>query len=247
MPSLLKSFGTGIVASVFGSKGGIGAALTRALIDCPSVDHVFACSRVAPESGNGFTGLGFDLTDEGSIREAVQLMGHRRPLNMVFVATGVLNPAGAGPEKRWKDLSPEALGHMFAVNTAGPALIAKHTLDHLSRDRKSVFCALSARVGSIEDNRLGGWHAYRASKAALNMILRSCSIELSHKNPSALCVAVHPGTVDTPLSRPFQKGVPSDQLFSPTRAAEQILHVVDGLAPENSGGFFAWDGAQIAF
>jgi len=168
-------------------------------------------------------------------------------LNMVFVATGVLNPAGAGPEKRWKDLSPEALGHMFAVNTAGPALIAKHTLDHLARDRKSVFCALSARVGSIEDNRLGGWHAYRASKAALNMIVRSCSIELSHKNPSALCVAVHPGTVDTPLSRPFQKGVPSDQLFSPARAAEQILHVVDGLAPENSGGFFAWDGAQIAF
>jgi len=235
------------VVSVFGASGGIGSALTRALLDCPEVDHVFACSREAPESDTRVTGLRFDLTDETSIQSAAQAMEYRGPLHAVFVATGILSAPGTGPEKRWKDLCPETFGHLFAVNTVGPALIAKHTLDRLARGRKSVFCALSARVGSIEDNRLGGWHAYRASKSALNMTLRSCSIELAFRNPHALCVAVHPGTVDTPLSRPFQKGVPSDQLFSPARTAEQILRVVDGLAPKDSGGFYAWDGSRIAF
>lgn len=247
MPDILESFGSGIVASVFGSGGGIGAALTRALRDSPNVDHVFACSRTAPDSDDRVTGLAFDLCDEESIRNAVEAMERKSPFHAVFVATGILQNSGTGPEKRWKDLSAETLGNVFAVNTTGPALIAKHALDGLARGRKSVFCALSARVGSIEDNRLGGWHAYRASKAALNMILRSCSVELAHKNPDAICVAVHPGTVDTRLSRPFQRGVPEGQLFSPALAAEQILHVVDGLAPEDSGGFFAWDGTRIAF
>ena len=117
----------------------------------------------------------------------------------------------------------------------------------LPRDRKAVFAALSARVGSIADNQVGGWHSYRASKAALNMIIRTLAIELARRNPSAVCVGLHPGTVDTGLSAPFQRGVPADRLFSAERAADQLLTVIDNLTPQSSGGLFAWDGSAIPF
>ena len=133
----------------------------------------------------------------------------------------------------------------FAVNAIGPALAAKHFLPLLAEDRKSVFAALSARVGSISDNSLGGWHAYRASKAALNMILRNLAIELARRHDKAICVGLHPGTVDTGLSSPFQGSVPPGRLFSPAEAAGHLLKVVDGLSPADSGGHFAWDGRRI--
>ena len=144
-------------------------------------------------------------------------------------------------------MDPQTLTHLFQVNATGPALIAKHVLPLLVRGRKSVFAALSARVGSIEDNRLGGWHSYRASKAALNMLLRSCSVELAHRNPDAVCVSLHPGTVDTRLSEPFQKSVPDNQLFSAEQSARHLLEVIDGLTPADTGGFFAWDAAPIPY
>ena len=165
----------------------------------------------------------------------------------MLVATGVLHSPTLRPEKTWRSLDAAALAEAFAVNATGPALIAKHTLGLLRRDAKSAFACLSARVGSIEDNGLGGWHAYRASKAALNMLIRSCAIELRQRNPAALCVALHPGTVDTRLSQPFQGGVPSSKLFTPAMSARSLLGVLDRLTPADSGRLFAWDGQAIPF
>ena len=125
-------------------------------------------------------------------------------------------------------------------------MIARHALDALDRRDKAVFAALSARVGSISDNRLGGWHGYRASKAALNQIIRTLSIELARKRPDAICAGLHPGTVDTGLSEPFQRNVPDGKLFTPDYAAERLLSVIDGLTAEQSGRCFDWAGEEIA-
>ena len=133
----------------------------------------------------------------------------------------------------------------YRINTVGPALVAKHFLPLLPRDRRAVFAALSARVGSISDNRLGGWHSYRASKAGLNMILRNLAVELARSHPQAVVAGLHPGTVATDLSAPFQKGVRPEKLFTPAYSAERLLAVLDGLTPADSGGVFAWDGARI--
>jgi NAD(P)-dependent dehydrogenase (short-subunit alcohol dehydrogenase family) len=135
---------------------------------------------------------------------------------------------------------------LFAVNAIGPALVAKHFVPLLPNEDRCVFAALSARVGSITDNRLGGWYGYRASKAALNMLIKTLAIELARTRPEAICVALHPGTVDTGLSKPFQKGVASDRLFSTDSTAAQLLEVIERLEPDQSGRCFAWDGAEIA-
>ncbi len=133
----------------------------------------------------------------------------------------------------------------FEINTIGPALIAKHVLPWLPRDRRAVFAALSARVGSIGDNRLGGWYSYRASKAALNQIIRTLSIELAAKHPLAICVGLHPGTVDTALSKPFQTGVPESKLTGPAIAAAHLLYVISRLTPQDSGKVFDWRGEAV--
>lgn len=150
------------------------------------------------------------------------------------------------PEKTWRSLSKSSFEQVFETNTIGPALVAKHFLPRLRRDNKSVFAVLSARVGSIGDNRLGGWHAYRSSKAALNMLVKNFSIELRKRNRNAICLALHPGTVDSALSAPFQRNVPVHQLFSPERAARQLLKVVNGATTELSGSQLAWDGQRVA-
>jgi len=134
---------------------------------------------------------------------------------------------------------------LFAVNAAGPALVAKHLLPLTPRDQVSAFAAISARVGSIGDNALGGWYGYRASKAALNMLIHTAAIEHRRTRPLGLCVALHPGTVDTGLSKPFQAGVPAGKLFTPDQSAAAMMAVLDGLGPEATGGFYAWDGATI--
>jgi len=164
----------------------------------------------------------------------------------VIVSTGTLHGGDRfQPEKTWRSLDPDNFSHAFCVNAAGPALVAKHFLPLLARRRKTAFAALSARVGSISDNDLGGWYAYRASKTALNMLIRTLSIELVRRWPEALCVALHPGTVDTDLSAPFQSNVPTDRLVAPDLAASRLLGVLDGLTPAETGGVFAWDGSRI--
>ncbi len=237
----LASFAPGLRALVFGAGGGIGAAFVTDLGAHPRVAKVYAAARSAEAPWQ------FDLTDEASIEAVAKAATAEGPLDLVLVATGVLHSPTMRPEKTWRSLDAAALAEAFAINATGPALIAKHTLGLLRRDAKSVFACLSARVGSIEDNRLGGWHAYRASKAALNMLIRSCAVELQQRNPGALCVALHPGTVDTRLSQPFQGGVPSSKLFTPAMSARSLLGVLDRLTPADSGRLFAWDGQAIPF
>jgi NAD(P)-dependent dehydrogenase (short-subunit alcohol dehydrogenase family) len=234
-------------ACVFGASGGIGRAVALALAERnPGID-LFVGSRTASDlAGVPGTPFAFDLSDEASIAAAAD--ASPPPFDLVFVTTGVLKRDGAfDPEKSWRAINPEAMARVYAINTIGPALIGKHFLPHLARDRRSVFAAISARVGSIGDNRLGGWHSYRASKAALNMVLRTFSIELRVRNPDGIVAGLHPGTVDTNLSRPFQTNVTPETLFSPEQSAGHMLDVLDSLGPDDSGKLFAWDGAEIPF
>jgi NAD(P)-dependent dehydrogenase (short-subunit alcohol dehydrogenase family) len=240
MPAL-ESFAPSLRALVFGASGGVGAAFVELLAAHPRVATVHAAARAAAAPWC------FSLDDEASIAAVAAAAAGGGPLDLVLVATGMLHGEGIQPEKTWRSLDAAALARAFAVNTTGPALIAKHTLGLLRRDAKSVFACLSARVGSIEDNRLGGWHAYRASKAALNMLVRNFAIELRQRNPRALCVALHPGTVDTRLSQPFQSGVDPAKLFTPERSARALLGVLDRLTPADSGRLWAWDGQPIPF
>lgn len=234
-------------AIVFGASGGIGGALVAQLAADPSIVRIYAGSRRPGASTDAkLVPFGFDLADEASIAAAAAVVEGQ--VDLVFVATGMLHRRGGpSPEKALRGLDGAAMAELFAVNTIGPALIAKHRAPLLPRDRRAVFAELSARVGSIADNRLGGWHSYRASKAALNMLIVNLAIELRRTHPQAIVAALHPGTVDTGLSAPFQRGVPQEKLFDPDRSASYLLEVLSKLAPADSGGLFAWDGARIPY
>lgn len=163
---------------------------------------------------------------------------------MVVVASGLLHDGALQPEKSLRDLDPAAMARVFAVNSIGPILVAKHALRLMPRHGRSVIALLSARIGSISDNRLGGWYSYRASKAALNQLVRTLAIEAARTHPELVVVALHPGTVETRLSTPFRG---SRATVSPDEAAANLLRVIQGLTPADSGGFFAWDGSPIAY
>jgi NAD(P)-dependent dehydrogenase (short-subunit alcohol dehydrogenase family) len=245
-----ESFGTELNVAVIGASGGIGGALANDLERCQAVSKVFRLSRSSPRSEDRKGAwLHLDLENETSIAEAAaaieRLVGE---LHLVILATGILHEGDRfQPEKTWRVLTGSTMESAFRVNTIGPALVAKHFLPLLARDRKSVFAALSARVGSIEDNHFGGWYAYRTSKAALNMLIKTLSIELARRNQHALCVGLHPGTVDTGLSKPFQGRVTEGKLFSAALSARHLLTVLDNLSPENTGCLYAWDGSKIPF
>ena len=222
-------------AVIIGASGGIGGAIANA---------VEASGRFAVTHRMSRSGTGFDLEDEASIAMAAAEVAEGPAPTLVFIATGVLHH-GEAPERSYRAMTAEHLLRDYRVNTVGPALVAKHFLPLLPRDRRAVFAALSARVGSIGDNRLGGWHSYRASKAALNMILRNLSIEIARSHPQTVVAGLHPGTVATDLSAPFQKGVAEGKLFDAAYSAERLLAVLDGLTTADSGGVFAWDGARV--
>ncbi len=168
------------------------------------------------------------------------------PPELVIVATGVLTlSGGTAPERTYKRLDPGAMAEVLALNTIGPALIAKHMLALMPRGRRFVFAALSARVGSISDNRLGGWHSYRASKTALNMLLKNFALEMARTHPDGVVVGLHPGTVDSALSQPFQSGLADGQLTNPGTAADNLLGVLTGLAPQQSGRVFDFRGDEV--
>ena len=219
-----------MTAVVIGASGGIGGALVDALAE----EDVAVRGLSRPE---------LDLTDEASVAAAAATLTVAPTL--VIVATGLLHADGRGPEKAMADLDPAWLARCFAVNAIGPALVAKHFLPRMPRTGRCVFAVLSARIGSIGDNRLSGWYGYRASKAALNQLVRTLAIEERRRNDRAIVVALHPGTVDTVLSRPFQANVRASQLFTPDRAAVQLLDVIDGLKAPDSGRLFGWDGVEI--
>ena len=231
---------TGKSAVIFGANGGIGSAIADALEADSRFDRIVRFSR------SDTSPVRVDLTSEANIRDAAEWIGDRQIApSMVFVATGLLHDGEHGPEKSLRQLDPDWLMKNYQVNTIGPALIAKHFLPLMDRKEAAKFAVLSARVGSISDNRLGGWYGYRASKAALNMMIRNLSIEWSRKHDQSVIVALHPGTVDTGLSEPFQNNVPAGKLFDTARAARQLLDVLEALGPTQTGKFFAWDGSEI--
>ncbi len=218
-------------ALVIGASGGIGSAVQAQL------------------KGNGWdvTGLsrsvdGFDVANAASVERGLALQ--TEPFDLIFIAVGILAPLWGTPEKALSAIKPEDMARVFSVNTIGPALILKHAARLLPKDRRAVVATLSARVGSIGDNQIGGWHSYRASKAALNQIVHGAAIELGRSHKQSVCVSLHPGTVETPFTRDYagrHKTVPADE------AAANLLAIIEKLTPEQSGGFYDYAGEEIAW
>ncbi|MFW6345310.1 MAG: SDR family oxidoreductase [Halomonas sp.] len=241
-----------------GASRGIGLEFVHQCLAQQHIGRVWASCR-APEEAESLQALArstngrlhplrLDVTDELSICDAAeQVRAAEGRLHLVVNAAGLLHDAQRKirPEKRLEEVTPEALETLFRVNAAGPLLVARHFRTLYSHGEPAVFAAISARVGSIGDNRKGGWYAYRGSKAALNQFLRTLAVELARRAPAVTCAALHPGTTDTELSAPFRAWVPAEQLFPPERTVRQLLGVIDGLRPEDSGGFFAWDGQPL--
>jgi NAD(P)-dependent dehydrogenase (short-subunit alcohol dehydrogenase family) len=241
-----------------GGSRGLGLGFVRLCLAEPKVGRVIAACRapatasalaqLAAQQPGRLTVVALDASDESSIAAAAAATadGVAR-LHLVVNCAGVLHDAARGmrPEKRLADLSADALARAFAVNAIGPLLVARHFEPLLAHGERAVFASLSARVGSIEDNRLGGWYAYRASKAAQNQYTRTLAIEWARSRRNVICVALHPGTTDTDLSRPFQGNVPAGKLFDVDYAVTHLLQVIDRLQPADNGQFLAWNGDRI--
>ena len=225
-------------ALVIGASGGIGAALFEALNAGGVHAPVIAASR------RGVPGV--DLLDEASVARLASAVAETAvPLRLVIMATGALDREGCLAEKSLKQLSADAMLRSFALNSVGPALVLKHLLPLIPGEGRCVVAALSARVGSIGDNRLGGWYSYRASKAALNQLIHTAAIEVRRRSSGAICVALHPGTVDTRLGDGYaRRGL---EVQSPALAAARLLSVIDALTPADSGGFFDHHGLSISW
>lgn len=233
--SSLSSFPENGSAIVLGASGGIGSALSDRILRSERFASVLAFSRATQPA--------IELQDEASIASAAQHAAGFGEVRLVIDATGFLYNGAQCPEKTWRDIEPTKMARALALNAIGPALIMKHFLPLLPRWGKALFATLSARVGSIGDNRLGGWYSYRASKAALNQLVRTAAIELQRQRPDAICVALHPGTVDTPLSQPFRRHGLLVQ--SPVAAANNLIAAIDQLGPDDSGQFFDYRGDPV--
>lgn len=216
-------------ALIIGASGGIGSALAEAL-----------SRRGIEVTGLSRSRDGLDVTDEASVARHLGALEGR--FELVLVTTGALEIRGAEPEKTIRELTPSAMADQFALNTIGPAMVLKHAWRLIPRDRRAVIGVLSARVGSIGDNRLGGWYAYRTAKAAVNQIVHSAAIELARSHKQAVCVSLHPGTVRTPFTEKYVGRHPSVPAFE---AAQNLLSVTDDLSPADTGGFFDWAGKEI--
>jgi NAD(P)-dependent dehydrogenase (short-subunit alcohol dehydrogenase family) len=229
------SFPEGGIAVVLGASGGIGSALIERLQAGRNFRHVVGFSRVSTPA--------IDLLSEATLKEAAYFAASKGEIRLVLDATGFLHDDVHGPEKSWRELRPAQMARSFALNAIGPAVIMKHVLPLLPRNGKSVFATLSARLGSIGENKMGGWYSYRASKAALNQLVRTAAIELGRRHPDSICVALHPGTVDTGLTSPFNTAGLDVQ--SPYAAADRLLAVIDRLGRGDSGCFLDYRGERI--
>lgn len=242
-------------AIVIGASRGIGLAITSRLLESASLGAVCASYR-DPSTADGLQELNdprlhrlqVEVTDEASVKsfaEEIRRLGIRPKL--VLHCAGVLHEPGMRPEKSLRQCDPVTLQRIFSVNSIGPLMSAKHLVPLMPRRQPSHFAALSAMVGSIGDNRLGGWYGYRASKSALNQFLKTLSIECKRTHPGMCVTAIHPGTTDTELSKPFQGNVRPGKLYSPGQSAGRIVEVVLAGTPEDSGRFVNWDGSRIPF
>ncbi|MFZ0407336.1 MAG: SDR family NAD(P)-dependent oxidoreductase [Cyanobium sp.] len=231
--------------------GGIGRALLQELsVRAPRLQLWCAQRRQFaaddPLLASGLQAFRLDVGDDDSLRQLHQLALERlKPLRLVIYTAGLLHEGAMTPEKRLSQVNRPALERSFHVNAWGPLLVAQAVEAALPRDQPVLLASLSARVGSIGDNRLGGWYAYRAAKAAQNQLLTTLAIEWRRRLPLACVTLLHPGTTATELSAPFRSGVPAQQLFSPERAAAQLLDLLECQSPAASGRFLAWDGSAI--
>lgn len=224
---------SGYTALVLGASGAIGGAFVRLLHEDPRCATVIGLSRTSEPP--------LRLEDEASVRVCAEALRTVAPLHLIIDATGALTIDGRGPEKRLDQLDPAALARALAVNAIGPALLLKHLVPLLARGERVVWAKLSARVGSIEDNRKGGWYGYRASKAALNMLLQTAAIEIARTRPLAVVAALQPGTVRSTLSRPFV----GDDAIDPDTSARRMLSVIDRLPATGRACFVDHQGAAI--
>lgn len=233
--------------AVIGSSGAIGNSISKLLKSEISVESVYNFSRSAiSESSEKEKNIYIDIENEDSIIESIKKIPKDIKFDLIFVATGILhNDEDIYPEKSIKDISGDKLKKVLMVNTIGPALIGKYFIPFLNKNNKNVFAFLSARVGSISNNKIGGWYSYRASKSALNQIIKNFSIEIKRSNPNSIFVGLQPGTVKSNLSKPFQKNVNSNNLFSPDYSAKKLIDVINNLSIEDTGKLFAWDGEEI--
>jgi NAD(P)-dependent dehydrogenase (short-subunit alcohol dehydrogenase family) len=243
-------------ALVIGGSQGIGLGFVQYLLATNPATQVFATYR-RPQTATRLLSLAadhpqrlfcieLDVTEENQIiagMKTIQVTTDR--LHFVINCVGCLHQTDLQPEKSLRQINPDHLMRYFQVNSIGALLMAKHLLPLLNHDQPNLFATLSAKIGSIGDNRLGGWYGYRASKAALNMFLKTAAIEYGRKSKQTILVMLHPGTTDTRLSKPFQKGVPPEQLFSVDRTVKQLIDVLAKVTPADSGGFFSWDGRPL--
>lgn len=234
--------------AIIGATGAIGQAFMEHHAASEEIECIYACSRSHHEYNDSrIISVELDLEQPDSI-EAAAAQIDARSLDIIIAATGILHADGdkpLQPEKSLRDINAQQLQRVLAINTIGPALLLRHFLPLLKKDSRAVFALLSARVGSISDNRLGGWYSYRASKAALNMLIKTASIETRRTNKQAIIVGLHPGTVDSQLSKPFQTRVPEHKLFTAAQSAAYMADVLDSVEIDDSGKCFAWDGKEV--
>ncbi len=255
---LIHGFATPAQVLVTGASGGIGLAMVQQLLAHPQAARLFAlsrnASRCAPLQALAATHpqrlvlLDCDLREEAQLAQAAGAIAARTPmLHLVINTAGMLHDGALRPEKALSQLTLANLQASFAINAFAPILLAKALLPMLRHAEPVVYASLSARVGSIGDNRVGGWYGYRAAKAAQNQLLRTLSIELSRVNRQSIVLALHPGTTDTGLSRPFQANVTPEKLFTPAFSAAALLDIIAARQPADSGNFYAWDGKPIVW
>ena len=247
---------TEINALVIGATQGIGLGFVRSLLADQRVKKLFCTYRdvttatelleLVKEHGERLVCLELDVTNETQIESALkQVKSEVNELHLALYCVGVLHEGDISPEKSLRHLNAENLLYTFHVNSIGAAIVAKHLAPIFGRNTHSIFAAISAKVGSIGDNRLGGWYGYRASKAALNLFMRTTAIEFGRRCPNTIVVALHPGTTDTRLSKPFQDNVPEEQLFSVEKTVNLLTGVMSKLTLEDSGTFYSWNGSEL--
>ena len=232
--------------AIIGACGALGQAFLKRLLESYDTEHIYTFSSQEFSMRNDrVTSFTINYDDEDSIAKAANLAFKEKSLDLILVTSGILHDATVLPEKSLRDLSIYKFQKLFLANTIVPALVAKHFLPHLDKEKPFIFAALSARVGSISDNHLGGWYSYRASKTALNMVIKNIAIEQGRRNKQSIIVGLHPGTVNSKLSKPFSSNVPAHKLFTPEFSATKLLDVLSKLNPRNSGKIFAWDGSLV--
>lgn len=240
---------------IVGANGGIGLGFVQAFL-ARQATQVYATYRVpehaqslldlAQQAGDRLTLLPLDLTDEAQITDTIQqIRAQTSVLHYVINCVGILHTEDFQPEKSLRQINTEQLMHYFQVNSIGTVLLAKHITPLLRHGDRNIFASISAKLGSIGDNQLGGWYGYRASKAALNMFIKTIAVEFDRKCPNTIVVSLHPGTTDTQLSKPFQANVPPEKLFAVERTVQQLLTVLEGLTPADTGSFYSWDGTRL--